>query len=37
MLERPHGSVRWKEATPDPAASAAVEVLPVATPVGSST
>ncbi len=37
MLERPHGSVRWKEATPDRAASAAVEVLPVSTPVGGST
>jgi hypothetical protein len=36
MLERPHGSVRWKETTPDRAASAAVEVLPVSTPAGSS-
>jgi predicted MFS family arabinose efflux permease len=34
MLERPFGSVRWKEDTPDRAAS---EVLPVATPAGSST
>jgi MFS family permease len=33
MLERPFGSVRWKEETPD---RAAVEVLPVATPAGSS-
>jgi MFS family permease len=37
MLERPFGSVRWKEATPDRAAVAAVEVLPVSTPAGSST
>ncbi|MCB1413056.1 MAG: MFS transporter [Xanthobacteraceae bacterium] len=36
MLERPHGSVRWRETTPDPAAGTAGEVLPVATPVGSS-
>src|SRR6202795_664475 len=34
MLERPFGSVRWKEETPDRAAS---EVLPVATAAGSST
>jgi MFS family permease len=34
MLERPFGSVRWKEDTPDLAAS---EVLPVATAAGSST
>ncbi len=34
MLERPFGSVRWKEDTPDRAAS---EVLPVATVAGSST
>jgi MFS family permease len=34
MLERPFGSVRWKEDTPDSAAS---EVLPAATPAGSST
>jgi MFS family permease len=34
MLERPFGSVRWKEETPDSAAS---EVLPVATAAGSST
>ena len=34
MLERPFGSVRWKEDTPDRAAS---EVLPVATAAGSST
>jgi len=34
MLERPFGSVRWKEDTPD---SAANEVLPVATAAGSST
>ncbi len=34
MLERPFGSVRWKEDTPDRAAS---EVLPAATPAGSST
>jgi hypothetical protein len=35
MLERPFGSVRWKEETPDQAAS---EVLPVvATAAGSST
>jgi MFS family permease len=34
MLERPFGSVRWKEETPDPAAS---EVLPVATAAGSGT
>lgn len=33
MLERPFGSVRWKEDTPD---RAATEVLPVATPAGSS-
>jgi hypothetical protein len=33
MLERPFGSVRWKD-TPDRAAS---EVLPVATAAGSST
>ena len=32
MLERPFGSVRWKEDTPDRAAS---EVLPVATAAGS--
>ena len=31
MLERPFGSVRWKEDTPDRAAS---EVLPAATPAG---
>lgn len=34
MLERPFGSVRWKEETPDRAAR---EVLPVSTPAGSST
>src|SRR5713101_7647959 len=34
MLERPFGSVRWKEDTPDRAAS---EVLPVATAAGSGT
>src|ERR1700704_4704054 len=34
MLERPFGSVRWKEDTPDLAAN---EVLPAATPAGSST
>src|SRR5712671_611016 len=34
MLERPFGSVRWKEDTPDRAAS---EVLPVAAAAGSST
>lgn len=34
MLERPFGSVRWKEDTPDRASS---EVLPVSTPAGSST
>ncbi|MEA2976360.1 MAG: hypothetical protein QOF19_1880 [Alphaproteobacteria bacterium] len=34
MLERPFGSVRWKEDTPDIAAS---EVLPVATAAGSGT
>jgi MFS family permease len=34
MLERPFGSVRWKDETPD---SAATEVLPVATAAGSST
>lgn len=34
MLERPFGSVRWKEDTPDRAAN---EVLPVATVAGSST
>lgn len=34
MLERPFGSVRWKEETPDRAAN---EVLPVATAAGSST
>ena len=35
MLERPFGSVRWKEETPDRAAS---EVLPVvASAAGSST
>lgn len=34
MLERPFGSVRWKDDTPDVAAN---EVLPVATPAGSST
>ena len=34
MLERPFGSVRWKEETPD---SAANEVLPVATAAGGST
>ena len=34
MLERPFGSVRWKEDTPDRAAD---EVLPVATAAGSST
>ena len=33
MLERPFGSVRWKEDTPDRAAN---EVLPVATAAGSS-
>jgi len=33
MLERPFGSVRWKEETPDRAAN---EVLPVATAAGSS-
>jgi MFS family permease len=34
MLERPFGSVRWKEETPDRAAN---EVLPVATAAGGST
>jgi predicted MFS family arabinose efflux permease len=34
MLERPFGSVRWKEDSPDRAAN---EVLPVATAAGSST
>jgi MFS family permease len=34
MLERPFGSVRWKEDTPDRAAN---EMLPVATAAGSST
>ncbi len=34
MLERPFGSVRWKEDTPDRAAN---EVLPVTTAAGSST
>jgi len=34
MLERPFGSVRWKEETPDRATG---EVLPVSTPAGSST
>jgi hypothetical protein len=34
MLERPFGSVRWKEESPD---RAAAEVLPVATVAGSST
>jgi len=34
MLERPFGSVRWKEDTPDRAAG---EVLPIATAAGSST
>jgi hypothetical protein len=34
MLERPFGSVRWKEETPDRAAN---EVLPATTAVGSST
>ena len=34
MLERPFGSVRWKEDTPDRATN---EVLPVATAAGSST
>ena len=34
MLERPFGSVRWKEDTPDVAAN---EVLPVATAAGSGT
>ncbi len=34
MLERPFGSVRWKDETPDRAAN---EVLPVATAAGSST
>jgi predicted MFS family arabinose efflux permease len=34
MLERPFGSVRWKEDTPDRAAN---EVLPVATAAGGST
>jgi MFS family permease len=34
MLERPFGSVRWKEETPD---RAAAEVLPVATAAGGST
>jgi MFS family permease len=33
MLERPFGSVRWKDDTPD---RAATEVLPAATPAGSS-
>lgn len=33
MLERPFGSVRWKDETPDRAAG---DVLPVATPAGSS-
>ncbi|HEY3679353.1 MAG TPA: MFS transporter, partial [Bradyrhizobium sp.] len=34
MLERPFGSVRWKEDTPD---RAAAEILPVATAAGGST
>jgi hypothetical protein len=34
MLERPFGSVRWKEETPDRAAN---EVLPATTAAGSST
>ena len=34
MLERPFGSVRWKEDTPDRAAG---EVLPIATAAGGST
>jgi len=33
MLERPFGSVRWKDETPD---RAATEVLPASTPAGSS-
>lgn len=33
MLERPFGSVRWKDDTPDRAGS---DVLPVSTPAGSS-
>ncbi|MGB5902382.1 MAG: MFS transporter [Xanthobacteraceae bacterium] len=37
MLERPFGSVRWKENSPDYAGAAAVEVLPAATPAGGST
>ncbi len=37
MLERPFGSVRWKENTPDPAAAAAVELLPVSPHAGTST
>ncbi|MCO5132397.1 MAG: MFS transporter [Xanthobacteraceae bacterium] len=36
MLERPFGSVRWKESSPDRIAAAAVQVLPAATPVGGS-
>jgi hypothetical protein len=34
MLERPFGSVRWKDETPD---GADHDVLPVATAAGSST
>jgi len=38
MLERPFGSVRWKEETPDRAAETQEEVLPVvAQAAGSST
>lgn len=37
MLERPFGSVRWKENSPDHTAAAAVEVLPAAIPAGGST
>ena len=37
MLERPFGSVRWKDNSPDHVGAAAVEVLPAATPAGGST
>lgn len=37
MLERPFGSVRWKDNSPDHVRAAAVEVLPAATPAGGST
>ncbi|MGB3865868.1 MAG: MFS transporter, partial [Xanthobacteraceae bacterium] len=37
MLERPFGSVRWKENTPDPAAAASVELLPVSPHAGAGT